>query len=56
MIINFIKNNKCLKQINIQIIPRKGDLINISGQHFIVNSIELNLNNKCEYNVYIKRA
>lgn len=57
MIVNFYKEQECLKQINLQVIPRKNEYITFSGQLFIVIAVELDLNEQYEqYNIYLKRV
>lgn len=57
MIVNFYKEQKCLKSLNIGIIPRKNEYVTFAGQVFIVIAIEFDLNEQYEqYNIYLKRA
>ena len=57
MIVNFYKEQKCLKTLNIGVIPRKNEYIVLDGQMFTVIAVEFDLNELCEqYNIYLKRV
>lgn len=57
MIVNFYKEQKCLKTLNIGVIPRKNEYIVLDGQMFTVIAVEFDLNELYEqYNIYLKRV
>lgn len=57
MITNFYKEQKCLKTLNIKVIPRKNEYVTLDGQMFIVIAVEFDLNELHEqYNIYLKRV
>ena len=57
MIVNFYKEQKCLKTLNIGVIPRKNEYIALDGQIFTVIAVEFDLNELYEqYNIYLKRV
>ena len=54
MIVNFYKEQRCLKTLNIGVIPRKNEYITLDGQMFMVIAVELDLNELHEqYNIYM---